>query len=204
MAIDTYAFRDFCESWLRKSNGYKTGRLADPFDEFFTLFVVYNRIYVEIGKVLIRSHHRSVAQFLRQPRYARHVNNVHLPVRPLPDKTSAVRLASVYLRSNNIDAHIFAECEDDIAYLVSAIELGGFYFNYDYENEAPDLNRDTQLATRARGGQIEAVLELIYLARCNMFHGTKEFQDVQRQLLESMSNILRCISTQVLPRLVGG
>ena len=202
MTIDVYSLYSFCDGWLRKAETYRNDRLADPFDEFFTLFVVFNRLYVEIGKVLIYKRHYSVRRFLHQRRFARQRGNIIKPIRPLPDKVSAVELTAAYLRENNLPSQIIETCEQEIAYLAASIENGSFYFNYDYNNDAPDLDRDRNLAIELRKGSIESVLELIYLARCNMFHGAKEFHATQRPLLSSMSGVLMCISNLALPYLI--
>lgn len=202
MTIDVYSLSSFCDGWLRKAQNYRTDRLADPFDEFFTLFVVYNRLYVEIGKVLIYERHSSVRRFLHQRRFVRQRENIIKPIRPLPDKISAVELTAAYLKKNNLLSQIIDTCEQEIDYLASSIENGSFYFNYDYENDVPDLERDRELAIGLRKGSVEPVLELIYVARCNMFHGSKEFHDIQRRLLSSMSGVLRCVSRLILPCIV--
>ncbi|MBU2978801.1 hypothetical protein [Alteromonas sp. C1M14] len=202
MAIDVYSLNNFCDGWLRKAENYRTDRLSDPFDEFFTLFVVYNRLYVEIGKILIHKRHPSVARFLSQRRFVRERQNALKPIRPLPDKISAVELTEAYLRKNNLINEIIDTCEHEIDYLANSIENGSFYFNYDYESDAPDLVRDRKLAEGIRKGSVKSVLELIYVARCNMFHGSKEFHDIQRRLLSSMSGVLRCVSNMTLPCLV--
>ena len=37
----------FCQNWIEKAEAYNDNNLQDVFDKFFTLFVVYNRLYVE-------------------------------------------------------------------------------------------------------------------------------------------------------------
>ncbi len=39
--------QSFCENWIAKANAYENDNLQHVFDKFFTLFVVYNRLYVE-------------------------------------------------------------------------------------------------------------------------------------------------------------
>src|SRR4051812_16963804 len=87
----------FCESWLRKAKAYERPRstffsrrpermpdhnraagaeeLSRCFDRFTSLFVVFNRVYTEVGKLLIR---RGVVQPHPHKKYA-----------PLPDRQSA-------------------------------------------------------------------------------------------------------------------
>ena len=38
---------DFCNNWLQKANNIDSSNLQGAFDKFFTLYVVYNRLYVE-------------------------------------------------------------------------------------------------------------------------------------------------------------
>lgn len=45
--------RDFCQSWLRKADDAHTGsRITQAVDRFVALFVVYNRLYAEVTRIL--------------------------------------------------------------------------------------------------------------------------------------------------------
>jgi len=43
----TPEFREFYENWITKADQCREDRLGGSFDRFFTLFVIYNRLYAE-------------------------------------------------------------------------------------------------------------------------------------------------------------
>src|SRR5690242_11753558 len=47
---------NFCANWSRKAEGYSIDEVAGAFDRFFTLYVVFNRLYAEATFRLARSH----------------------------------------------------------------------------------------------------------------------------------------------------
>ena len=49
-------FDKFHSKWRAKADGYKDGTLESAFDRFFTLFVIYNRLYAEVAFHLARKH----------------------------------------------------------------------------------------------------------------------------------------------------
>ncbi len=84
---------------------------------------------------------------------------------------------------------------------IAAIHDGNFYFHEDYATGLPDINRDRDLIEAAQKYEPRAILELIYQARCNLFHGEKELISEQRPLLESMSDFLKYLNDQLLIKL---
>ena len=48
-------FSDFITNWLAKADQITLGEPATYFDKFFTLYVVYNRLYAEATFALARS-----------------------------------------------------------------------------------------------------------------------------------------------------
>jgi hypothetical protein len=45
-------FKEFCNRWLEKAKEYDETELSQLFDKFFTLYVVYNALYVlEFGQL---------------------------------------------------------------------------------------------------------------------------------------------------------
>jgi len=41
-------FTEFYRRWKEKAEGYRDENLKDVFDKFFTLYVLYNRLYAEV------------------------------------------------------------------------------------------------------------------------------------------------------------
>jgi hypothetical protein len=44
--------QEFCQRWIDKSNNIDGNDLRDLFDKFFSLYVAYNRLYVEATHIL--------------------------------------------------------------------------------------------------------------------------------------------------------
>lgn len=201
----------FCNSWLRKAKLYEkprpnsflsrvrrtadvdcvegTDTLSRCFDRFTSLFVVFNRIYTEAGKLLIR---RGVISQPPQRRFA-----------PLPDRKSATEHIVTFYGEDRLRDEISSDnnCRKAVDKLVQLIRGEHFYLHEDYATGFPDTGRDKQLAEEASAYSPQAVLTLIYQARCNLFHGEKDFDERQRVLLDNMSVALEFIVLKVLAKL---
>jgi len=202
---------NFCNSWLRKAKMYTrptsrlsiktrvrktvsqfTGIMPTPlsrsFDRFTSLFVVFNRVYMEAGQILVRQ------KILKSPRqrYA-----------PLPDRTSATEYIVTFYGEDNLRNAILAspKCKQAVDHLVQLITNGNWYLHEDYTTGLPDVQRDLLLARKAGEYSPQAILSLIYQARCNLFHGQKVFEEAQRDLLDNMSLVLEFITIKTFAKL---
>ncbi len=211
MNVNTRQLNIFCKSWLRKAKLYEKPRplfslsrvrrpagtgcegesdtLSRSFDRFTSLFVVFNRIYTEAGKLLIR---RGVINPPARRRYA-----------PLPDRESATSHIVTFYGEDRLRDEISSDrkCRKAVDALVQLIREGRFYLHEDYATGLPDTNRDMRLADQASTYSPQAILSLIYQARCNLFHGEKDFEERQRVLLDNMSAALEFIVLKVLTKL---
>lgn len=201
----------FCKSWLRKAKAYERPRstfflrrrervtdlncavdeddLYRCFDRFTSLFVVFNRVYTEAGKLLIR---RGTVRPHPGRRYA-----------PLPDRESATSHIVTFYGEDRLREEISADkkCSKAVDTLVQLIRDQRFYLHEDYTTGLPDIQKDLRLANEAGTYSPKAVLSLIYQARCNLFHGEKDFEERQRVLLDNMSASLEFIVSKVLVKL---
>ncbi len=210
MDTDIHQLKSFCERWLRKANyrpSYTKVRIASrtataggtqnsplhnlnrSFDRFISLYVVFNRVYTEVGKVMVS---RGQARRPRE-KYA-----------PLPDKKSAtIYVVNYYgearLRNKIQNSELCRNAVDELARL---IQEHHFYLHENYETGMPDIDRDEELALQAANYEPRAILQLIYQARCNLFHGAKAFEERQRVLLDNMSIILKFVTSEVLGVLI--
>ncbi|MFT3894056.1 MAG: hypothetical protein QM730_20695 [Anaerolineales bacterium] len=48
------ALREFYIRWDEKASAYDGNNLSECFDKFFSQFVIYNRLYVEAAKILLK------------------------------------------------------------------------------------------------------------------------------------------------------
>jgi len=216
MAINVHELELFCEDWLRKAKFYQrqiTGRPIDlppfqtsmrqrvtqrrneisnlrhSFDRFMSLYIVFNRVYLEVGKLLV-----ALGQVRVSPsrRYA-----------PLSDRITATSHVVDYYGGAALrnDMRDDGTCRAAIEALVELIRGHHFYLHEDYRTGSPDFDKDADLAKKARKYDPKAVLELIYQARCNLFHGEKAFEERQRILLDNMSIVLEFVTVRILAKL---
>ena len=92
-------------------------------------------------------------------------------------------------------------CRKAVGVLVALIENGDFYLHENYATGTPNRAEDRRIAREASGYNPKAILGLIYQARCNLFHGTKAFEEHQRVLLDNMSVILEFVTYRILKHL---
>ena len=84
----------FCTNWLEKAQMYDVHNLQGSFDKFFTLFVVYNRLYVEATFQLATNN---------QIDLSKRVN--------FPDDKAAKVYSLQFLKSENLNK-VFNECSE--------------------------------------------------------------------------------------------
>lgn len=211
MSVNIRQLDIFCNSWLRKAKSYerplrkhllnRARRPADVncteeadalsrcFDRFTSLFVVFNRIYTEAGKLLIQ---RGVVPPSPRGRYA-----------PLPDRKSATSHILTFYGEARLRDEISADvkCRAAVDNVVRLIREGRFYLHENYVTGVPDVDTDLRRAAEASAYRPRAILTLIYTARCNLLHGEKDFDEGQRVLLDNMSVALEFIVRKALAKL---
>jgi hypothetical protein len=175
ISLDLHSLDVFCDRWIQKSEQTSGDRLADAYDRFFALWVVYNRLYEEAARMMVAGRHSEFAKYGSKAR--RQYN-------PAPEGLSATRGVTMFCKRRLILP------PESVAYIIQSIDEGRFYFHENYETEMPDFEKDKELASKRDAASI---LTLIYRARCNLFHGQKEFNSVQLDLLHHMSEILASV-----------
>jgi hypothetical protein len=180
--------RLFCERWLEKADIYREGDIKDCFDKFFTLFVVYNALYGETARRLIQ--------------------NGTIKVNQDTDKKSATEHVPTYLGHSAL-AHAI---KSDIVTIqavndfVGYIERGDFYLHTNKSTGEADKSDDLKHVQKINNGSdkefCESCLVFIYKARCNMFHGGKQFHPYQGNLLRPMMIVLSKVITELMRKLM--
>lgn len=175
-------FEDFYRSWLQKAEEYEETDLRQCFDKFFTLFVVYNRLYAEATFTLARKGEINLAT-----RYS------------FPDSMAAKSYVQKYLGGANLLSKLEdnEESKQAIATIRNLIEDGIFNIKLNMvtgnsQREA-DLELLKSLKSTNRGQRARAILDIIYSIRCNMFHGHKGFTPVQVKILRPVITVLENI-----------
>lgn len=78
-------------------------------------------------------------------------------------------------------------------------------FNIKLHNGVPDKKYDHDLLNDLQSGQSQqiclAILKVIYQVRCNLVHGSKNYQEYQRILLEPLSRLLITLQQQLFQKL---
>jgi hypothetical protein len=146
----------FCRRWLEKASLYDDQTLDGAFDKFFSVFVAFNRLYSHVslhsGQVIKGDQRQATDAFA---------------------STVGSRQLLTALGNNGGAA--------DLATLAELIRPGGsFYLISDGTRDQPDLTRNRDLHQRLNDSsaatKVKAVLEYLYLVRCNMFHGSEGFR----------------------------
>lgn len=180
---------EFCEAWIAKADEADTGHIAGVFDRFFALWIVYNRLFEEAARTLAHEGHPWTRRFGRW---------ANRPFAPAPDRASATQ-GIVFFCGRRELASAIAEhhgCQRALEAALRAIESGLLFLHENYETGEPDNERDRHLVERVRNGDLEALLALVYQARCNLFHGQKAYSEAQRPLLEGMIEVLLVVIGQ--------
>jgi hypothetical protein len=88
---------------------------------------------------------------------------------------------------------------------VSKIERGYFYLHTKKITGEADRSEDIKHVHKINNGNdkefCESCLAFIYKARCNMFHGGKQFHKYQENLLRSMMVVLAKVITVLMKKL---
>lgn len=187
-------FVTFHANWRAKADAYANGTLGGAFDRFFTLFVIYNRLYAEATFNLARSGQLKLGNRTSFPDRAGATGHVaqflgaEAVIESLESKPeSAAAIQSVIaLLSGPVGGHRFA------------VRLDMIYGN---PQPAADLELLNKFRSQSRGERGLAVLEFLYAVRCNLFHGHKSFEPVQIEIMRPANVLLDCIIELLFSRL---
>jgi hypothetical protein len=163
----------FCCRWLDKAAQHDDTSLDGAFDRFFSAFVAFNRLYSHLN-----------------------VTAAH-PVRG--DRQQATRrIVSIVGAQALLQALREDGREDDIRTLAALIGPGGgFYLISERSVDRPNWTRNQDLLDRLQSEspstKMEALLEYLYQVRCNMFHGAKDFEQRQLQLVQPATRCLESV-----------
>ncbi len=173
-------FEAFYSSWIEKAPAPQEVGLRSLFDTFFTLFVVYNRLYAETTFLLARK------------------NEINISKRTnFPDGEAAKTYVLKYLGSLSFMQQIerSTEAVGAIESIKNLLRTGAFNIKLhmvtgDRQPEK-DLALLQELESRNTNTKAKAILDMLYSIRCNMFHGHKGFHEVQSDLLRPVVILLR-------------
>lgn len=188
-------FINFCDRWLQKAQDYNTSSLNDCFDKFFTLYVVYNALYVETAALL---HRKAEAEGREE---------FKLEGDNFPDLNAATKYVLDFLKSRSLMDALEADesVKNALHELISVVEVGHFNIQLDPVWGVPQRDKDNELLASLKSNNTDAkarsILKIIYEIRCNMFHGRKGLDKVQSELLIPLIVILEKVINLLYRRL---
>lgn len=183
-------FENFYQNWLSKSDCYSGKTLQNCFDQFFTLFVIYNRLYAETTFVLARRKQLNLAN-----------------QNSFPDAKAAKSYVIKYMTSS----YLISQFENDprvslaITQIKDLIRGHRFYIKLDMltGDKRPEKDEELlqDLESQNSHKRAKAIMDVLYSIRCNMFHGHKGFEEVQQEILIPVICILRKVVVMLYNKL---
>jgi len=183
-------FNKFVKDWLIKAEQIQLSSLATYFDKFFTLYVVYNRLYAEATFTLSRDGQINISRR-----------------KSFPDKDAATSYVLKLIGSANLVTAMTNNptCTTALDQIEALIERNEFSIKLNMVTGERQQDKDEDLLRRlrdtGRNTKAEAILELIYSIRCNTFHGHKGFEGVQVQILGPVIVLLKTLIELVIEHL---
>ena len=178
MALSDH-FKQFHSRWMTKATHHDRKGLNHSFDRFFTLYVLFNHLYAETtfrlasqGRVKIKNRNR------------------------FPDAEAAQEYVVQFLSANRLLQQLGDDPSTKAALesLKTQVCGGKFSLKLNMITGEAQPEEDADLCERLTGTnrnkQASAVLETLYAVRCNMFHGRKGLNPIQRELLDPLNVIL--------------
>lgn len=148
----------FYKRWKKKANGYNISELEGCFDKFITLFIIYNFLFNKVAP------------------------------RRIGDKIKATEKVLSCIEAEYLNQELFKNEKTGEAFANLIEKMEDFSFHrYRISGKTPE-QLDKELFVDLKDGcvnkKMKALLLIIYLIRCNMFHGSKDFEDRQESLLK--------------------
>jgi hypothetical protein len=166
----------FYSNWIAKADGYDTDVIG-CLDRFFSLYVIFNRLYAEATFSLVRAGSLNLSG--------------HFPDRKASQEYLLQFIgAHAFLERLQADPGIGALNE-----ICACLRDARFYVKLHMVTGERQPTEDQQLLCRLEssneGHRAGAILETLYAIRCNTFHGHKGCQPVQIEILRPVNTILK-------------
>ena len=173
----------FVSNWLAKADAIQLKSLEDYFDKFFTLYVVYNRLYAEVTFDLDRRRQINISN-----------------KKSFPDREAATNYVLKVVGSTKLITSVTgdSDCAQALREIEQLIEGGKFSIKLNIITGCRQPDEDQNLLSRLRSStnksaRAQAILDLVYSVRCNTFHGHKGFDEIQTQILGPVIVLLKKI-----------
>lgn len=177
-------FRDFYYNWTAKAEGITNNDLSSIYDKYMTLFVIFNNLYNQIPDKLITL-------------------GINVPNK-IYDNKVATKMVIKFLSAddflNEISNNNLTENVNSIIQLIQN-ETFHIKLNHGQYDRNEDLKILSELQSSNNVKKAIAILKVLYYVRCNIFHGSKDFQEYQRILVEPLIEILEKLNPLIYNRL---
>lgn len=184
---NTTTQKEFFDGWLQKSETYNEQETAGAFDKFFTLFVLFNALYNEATDRLLIE------------------NKITKTKKDIGDRNGATKNTILFIGADNLYLSLKNKCGNEIDKVAGLIEDKTFYFHMEKGTTVPDNKKDQECVDGIRSGNkqkyCDGILQLIYQTRCNMFHGSKQFDIIQVKLLSLFIKIVTVLIDELRDKL---
>ncbi len=168
----------FCRNWRVKAQAYPVEEVAGAFDQFFTLYVAFNRLYAEATFRLAR---RGQLALTLRDRF--------------PDSKAAQEYVLQFCGARALTRSWEGNPDivEALRQIAEHLRQGTFALKLDMMTgeRMPEADREllAALESRGKGRRAKAALEVLYAIRCNMFHGHKGFEPIQARTSEARNPI---------------
>lgn len=172
----TQELEQFVDGWLYKAERIHDDNAKECYEKFFTLFIVFNRLYAAATFELDR---RGTIQLNRGN---------------LPDKKGAIEYTLKLIGTDAFDLLYNGQLRPHVEDIIILMDMEWFNIMLSRPHGNPRPDDDRKLLARLRSTSSEtralAILELIYQIRCNLFHGHKGVDPMQAELLRPVNRML--------------
>lgn len=164
----------FCANWIEKANQYSHRQLSDYFDKFISLYIVFNALYMEIMNEFALEGHPVTKDFR--------------------DKKAATDYVIQYLKSKYYINLLINDQDSQNHWQAICDIITSNKFNIILDWGIPQNHLDIELLNDLLSNSVnkkaKAILSILYYVRCNMFHGHKNFEQRQIELLVPLNYFL--------------
>jgi hypothetical protein len=185
-------FSDFYRDWRHKADEYQGNDIRSAFDRFFTLFVIYNRLYAQATFELVQQPGSGVTLDQKKS---------------FPDGKAAKVYVGKYLGNAQLIDSLEGDqpCAEAIQAIMTFLEEQRFFIKlhmiYGTHQPEKDLELLRKFRSRGKNQRAEAVLDFLYSVRINLFHGHKAFEPVQMGVITPANILLARIVDMLFERL---
>jgi hypothetical protein len=191
MRTDIHSLSYFVHRWLEKASDVSTTSDSPFVDRFVFTYIAFNAIYTAAANVVdgadniistwnFRNGGPPKRRFKRYP----------------TERQRATKLV-VDVIGRHRCAESLATCAKAIEELCECFGVGKLYL-HESETGGPNTAKDLKLIERVRAGDTEALLEIVYFLRCNLFHGAKALAGIQDVPLTASTTVLCALIPQFL------